>query len=308
MLRRTKQVAKWLRDQTVVGNAVAGLLKLGRYLGVHFPVRLTRHLPYRGIVVVKVAGGRAFKMRSRGHVIENSMYWRGLEGHEPECTNVWCDLASRANVILDVGANTGLYSLLAATVNPEAQVVAFEPVSRIAEIARENVCLNVGMAIEVVEMAVGSEVGEIELHDPGGEQPSSASLIRGFVPDQTVVRRVPITTVDRVADELSLSSIDLAKIDVEGVEERVLEGMRKVIQKDQPSLLLEVLDSRPGLSLELERLRRYGYRLFDCRKDGLVELETSLCNHLGRNILAVSKKWSDTRCVSSAGSGDGGAN
>ena len=91
--------------------------------------------------------------------------WRGFEAPLPALFAACLDERS---VVLDIGANTGFYSLLAAGFHPDVRVHAFEPVPDIAAILVENLKLN-GFAPEAVRVnrvAVGSENGETELYIP----------------------------------------------------------------------------------------------------------------------------------------------
>ena len=89
--------------------------------------------------------------------------------------------------------------------------------------------------------AVAENSGEASLHVPRVRPfPSSASLSDAFYHDCDEIT-VPTSSVDDVAEELSLDDIDLAKIDVEGRTGDTLKGMTKNLARSKPRILCEVL-------------------------------------------------------------------
>jgi FkbM family methyltransferase len=218
--------------------------------GIEIPRSLSKHLHFKGEISVRLSHGKSFRMQSHGHQIENNLYWYGKFGHEPETFIPWLLAAETAHVVLDIGANTGLYSLGAAAQNPSAVVYAFEPLPRVANLARENFRLNKNFRITVVENAVADVSSTVTLYDPGGDQPASASLRKDFISSNKSTILVNAIRIDDFVAEQKLDSVDLIKLDVEGVEELALRGMRETIAKFRPMLLLElgyqVGDLRPG--------------------------------------------------------------
>lgn len=91
-----------------------------------------RHLHFVGIFKVKINQSKTFKIKHYGYQIENEIFWSGLtEGWEKESVKLWIELCKCSEIIFDIGANTGMYSLIAKTINPGANVYAFEPVARV---------------------------------------------------------------------------------------------------------------------------------------------------------------------------------
>jgi FkbM family methyltransferase len=280
---------RYLRDRTAVGTIARAPFSICRSLGVNVPDAIYRHFPYHGVVNVNVGRNRAFRIRAKGHVIENRLYWRGLLGHEGECMRAWVELAQSARCVFDIGANTGLYSLAAGAVNENIHVHAFEPVPRIAAIIRDNAQLNESMNMTVHEVAVGDAVGEASLHDPGGDQPSSASLVDGFLDTATEAIEVKVITIDHFREEQGIQQVDLIKLDVEGVEELAITGMMKTIDECKPSILVEVLDTRAELMSKLRILRESGYGAYYMRKSGLELCETDIAVPENGNLLLIHK-------------------
>lgn len=295
---RVRAFVRDLRDKTFLGRLTAAPLKLLRAAGVPIPEALYKHFHFRGIVGVRLEQGNRMRIRSWGGVLENGLYWRGIEGYEPECLKVWCRLASTARVVIDVGANTGLYSLLAAATGPKARVHGFEPLDRIASRFTENVALNPGFNISIHRCAVSDSNGDAVMHDPGAECPSSASLDGGFLPSResrygepnamTSVR-VPVRTLDSF-EEFSRGDVDLIKIDSEGVEAKVLAGAANVIANSRPAILLEFLDGQEELGRSIAGLQALGYRLYQLYRSGPRFIEAPVPSPESWNVLLMPEE------------------
>jgi FkbM family methyltransferase len=176
-------------------------------------------------------------------------------------------------------------------------VVAFEPVPRIHQLLRQNIeASNFGDRCEARSSAVSNRDGEVEFHVPFADVPTSASMhAEGFRGVAGELIRVPTVTVDTVAP--SLGRIDLCKIDVEGFEDQVLEGMTQTLANDAPSLVFECNVDGPYERLDAI-LKANGYRLFHLEPSGPqpVIAVTPDRTDKARNYLAV-KRISDIEVV-----------
>ena len=261
-----RRLLRKLRDNPVVlGGLVAGM-RAAQLCGVHLSERAFQHVPYRGLVRVDCGEGKSFHIHSRGGRIENGLFWRGLRGHEPESISRWIDYAAGAQCVLDIGANVGVYSLIAAAVG-SARIHAFEPIERIRRILQQNVDVNAFDHVSVWGYCVGNRQGKLTMYDPGGEAPLSASASPSFVQERLVTEKVQqisveTTSVDAFCAQQNIEKVDLVKIDVEGFEASVLEGMQQTIADSRPVILMEVLEPLDGKMIGiLEELRKVGYRI-----------------------------------------------
>jgi FkbM family methyltransferase len=109
--------------------------------------------------------------------------------------------------------------------------------------------------------AVSDFVGTAPFHVPFGCTPISASLNpRGFRDFEGESTEVPVTSIDAVIPPGTRA--DTAKIDVEGFEDRVLNGMRRTLSESRPDLIIECLPDGP--LPEIERIvGECGYRAKD---------------------------------------------
>src|SRR6476619_920138 len=116
-----------------------------RYLSSNglLPPGVWRRLPVRSAFQVRIDHKESFYYSGLSNdVIGRALYWRGLNSWEPETISVFRELVKEARVFVDVGANTGIYSLIGLAANPKLRVIAFEPVPRIRQRLEENLVLN----------------------------------------------------------------------------------------------------------------------------------------------------------------------
>lgn len=174
--------------------------------------------------------------------------WAAYEAPLPGLVARWC--AALNPVVVDVGANTGFYSLLALATGA-AHVHAFEPVREIADVLRANAQMSELTAwLDVYEMALGEAQAVLDLHFPDashGLMETSASLNRAFKTEHAGVRKVPVKRLDAVLSDNVLwrgatrDTPVLVKIDVETHEPAVLQGASGWWQTVRPALVCEVL-------------------------------------------------------------------
>jgi len=266
------RLARRVRDDRAVRPIVREVCIALRALRPFVPPSLSNHLIYHGTFKTRVHGGQAFLIHSTGSLVENRLFWRGWMGHEPESVRPWAGISKISRVAFDIGANTGLYSLIASACNSKIQVHAFEPVPRIAEMLKRNVNLNPSFRIQVHQAAVGATSGESRLFDPGGEVCYSASLNATFFPKWQCSYPVRVLSIDDFMKATSLKALDLVKVDVESLEESVLEGMTQTIQIHRPALFLELIPkSGDSLIRKLQSMCHTGYRFFHLAESRVIE-------------------------------------
>ena len=216
------------------------------------PEKIFRHLYFKGKFRVRIDRSHSFLLSHYGFMIENEIFWRGLEGGwEKVSFSLWMQLCRRSGHILDLGANTGIYSLIAKTVNPSANVYAFDPVERVFEKLEENNRLN-RYDIRCVKKAVSDYTGKATIYDRPTEHVLSVTVNRNTISTDPSAIPVEIETI-KLADffrEEKITQIDLMKIDVETHEPEVLKGMEQYLQQFRPAMLIEVLSDEIGKRIE----------------------------------------------------------
>jgi len=150
---------------------------------------------------------------------------------ESDISHLFRALCRPDSVVVDVGANFGYFSVLAANLigtGGSGQVIAVEPNPKLCDLLRRNRDINWSIApLTLHEMALGEAEAELALHIPR-ERGANASLSapEGLACDTIMVNVRPLDKV--LPPGLA---VDLMKIDVEGHEATVLRGAREVIAR-----------------------------------------------------------------------------
>lgn len=241
------------------------------------PEGIWRRLPVSSEFPVSLGQGKSFRYASgAGDSIGRELYWKGVySGNEASDLRVFSKLVKKAGRFLDVGANTGLFSLLACALNENCAVTTFEPVPKIYECLKHNIEINGWQErCQLRQEAVSDFLGEAQIHVPASDLPTSASLNpEGFRGCSGEVIVTPVTTIDEAC--LSDVRIDLMKIDVEGFENAVLRGMTKTLARDKPDLIMECLIDGPYQEVD-KILREAGYSFYRMTSQGLSKVSEIL--------------------------------
>jgi FkbM family methyltransferase len=176
-------------------------------------------------------------------------------------------LLQPGNVVLDVGANVGVYTFqFSRVVGSGGRVIAYEPylpsasrVQRISRLLRFN-------NVTVVQTALTNETATIRLCEPS---PAPGGRLDAFVhlANPSEIGSIPVqsSTIDMEAQRLGLPALDFIKCDVEGAEWMVFDGSRQTISKFHPLVLCEIED---------RWARRYGHT-----RDEVIQLIQSLSDY-----------------------------
>jgi amino acid adenylation domain-containing protein/non-ribosomal peptide synthase protein (TIGR01720 family)/FkbM family methyltransferase len=230
--------------------------------------------------------------------------------------------------VFDVGANIGLFSLFAAQHTAGVRLFAFEPLPAIHKVLRANVALH-DLDAQIFDCALGSRDGSVELayfpHMTGlsgcasgddvretvraylraqAETPLSDAELEVILSDrlQHETVRCRVRTLSSVIREHGVSRIDLLKIDVEGAELHVLEGIEPEHWPAIRQIVIELHDVDGRLRRVTELLQAHGFRIAteqntELRETNLFNLFATRGEHLAepsplpRPALASIKGW-----------------
>jgi FkbM family methyltransferase len=202
--------------------------------------------------------------------------------YEPDVSATLRQLLRPGGTFVDIGANIGWFSLLAASlVGPTGRVVAIEPNPRNVALLRQSAKDNGFDNIDVVAVALGERAGAAALETDG----SNGRLIPVDGPPANAVEAsfvVATYPLDTVLQEVGAKQVDAIKIDVEGAEPLVIRGATRTISENRPLLISEfyplALDSSPWGNARryLAMLRALGYQLSVIGHEGTREDEAIL--------------------------------
>jgi FkbM family methyltransferase len=246
------------------------------------PLKLQKYIYFRGYFFVQTKHSKGFFLNNWGHSnfeIENKIFWNGIYSFDESISiQLWEKLAQSADFIIDIGANTGIYSLLAQATNPRAKVLAFEPIERVRKKLKANILLN-KFPIETSNFAISdSDVTQLICDDLSIEHPYSTTLNKNFAEKIfSTVNTYEIET--RTLDGLMLNysvenSLLLIKVDVEQHEPYAIKGMLELIQNVRPIILIEILTQEIGDEIfsQIKNLNYDYFRIDEVK--GLTKLAT----------------------------------
>jgi FkbM family methyltransferase len=213
----------------------------------HRLIEISRSIPIFRRVVIALVKKRAITIPSgageglRFNIAgQNIGYAAGTNEMPVQMALVQC--IRPGDVFYDIGANIGFFTVIAARlVGPGGRVYAFEPVPQNVSALRRNIRLNQFEQVQVMECAVSNHSGEGELllaNWGGGSALATAST----PPDQIGKITVALASIDQLLADEKIAPPAIVKIDVEGAELQVLEGMHQAIQAHRPLILYELDD------------------------------------------------------------------
>ena len=140
-------------------------------------------------------------------------------------------------VVLDIGANIGNHALAMGTV--AHTVHCFEPQLGIFQVLRENIDSNGIGNIAAHNLGLATTAVEQEIYIPARDNLGAATLRNELKAEDALVETIRLEAGDAFIDGLGLQQLDLVKIDVEGFEIQVLEGLRETVDRFRPVIFME---------------------------------------------------------------------
>lgn len=148
----------------------------------------------------------------------------------------------RGDVVIDVGANVGHFSLLLADIVGAENLFCFEPTPVTWRRLKNNFELNGWSTSHLYAMAVGQREGSVEF--PDSEQPETTNSVVWSKEGVSKIK-VPLLSLDSLLPEFAKREVGVLKIDVEGYEREVLLGARRFLREVRPRLVMfESLEGR----------------------------------------------------------------
>lgn len=199
-----------------------------------------------------------------------TIYWTGFhELHELLFLNKF--LKSEM-VVIDVGANIGVFTVFMANRVSKGKVIAFEPVPFLNEQLRENVRINAFNNVIIRKEGVADKKGISAIHEIDSSNEGLSTLYPGELKSirKTEINLIPL---DELFPTLGLDRLNLIKMDIEGGELPALYGMRKLIEYYKPTILVEINQksySSAGYTPKevFDYLSNLGYKPFEISRTG----------------------------------------
>lgn len=192
------------------------------------------------------------------------------------------------DVVLDIGANLGWYSLNFSKLVPNGRVMAFEPVKNTFEYLKKNISLNNLKNVRIYNFGLADKTGASRLYyDPKLWGVASLRNLRGSKKKKEKVKCYLKRLDDFI---LGLSSrINFIKCDVEGAELLVIKGGLRAIKETKPVIFLEILRKwsakfgyHPNDLIQL--LKNIGYDCYYVKGGKLIRIRKITDNTVATNF------------------------
>ena len=195
-------------------------------------------------------GGYQFKCDLRDSIAREVCF---NNRYEPQETSLLRGILRRGGTFVDVGANWGYFTLMAAhIVGRGGRVISLEPDPRLFAALQDNVTRNGISQVTALQIAAANAPGTLTLN--GYDEKSSnwglSSLVASGAGGASVFL-VTACSVDALLDEQGVDSVDLLKMDIEGAEDMALRGMSEGLAGRRYKHIL--LEAHPALLAEQKR-------------------------------------------------------
>ena len=202
------------------------------------------------------------------------------------------------SIAIDVGANVGNYSNLIKKLTPNTKVYAFEPHPKTFKILENNAKIN---SYSAFNLGCGKEKSKLKLYDYENKDGSSHAsvfkeVIENLVHSNSIAHIIDVIDLDSFLVEQNVKRVNLVKIDVEGNEYSVLEGLQDSIKSGMIDIIQFEFNQMNVVSRNFFRdfyEILCDYRLFRMLPDALVplgEYNPVFCEiYAFQNIVAIHK-------------------
>ena len=208
--------------------------------------------------------------------------------YEPQLKSVFKSYINAGDYVLDIGANIGFHTLyFSELATASGRVFAFEPVLYNFNALKQNLELNLTKNVEIYNIALSNKNEQLKISaDANSTNPGSFNLF-----DQNGETNISCRIGDEVINVLE--RVDFIKIDVEGYEAFVIDGLINIIKKYQPKIVFEFDHNyhiKTGLPTVFifDLLSKIGYRFYSITQRGLILIDDFDLVGSG-NILALIK-------------------
>src|SRR5262249_37565915 len=223
--RRSKRW-RWLVAIGLIVLAGVVLLSVNRRWVREIKYQLTK-IQYQFTPPVELSAlGNTFYVQPEDYVITKVLLKTGV--WEPNETEEAREILRPGDTFIDVGADFGWFTVIGAkAVGPTGRVIAFEPVPRNLEFLRRNVAANGCENAKIEPLALSNKSGKITLHLDSHNLGNHSMLEGEERPDSIDAKAI---TLDEYLRDYS-GKIALIKIDTQGAEGYILDGMRETLRK-----------------------------------------------------------------------------
>lgn len=260
--------------------------KIVRTAAKPFAPIIPEHLkfPVTGTIKLRIPGGGSILMNCNPtSFVARKLFWEGMDGFEAVMARLFVKIIRESQVFLDVGANIGYYSLLAAALNAELNIYSFEPAPAVYAYLKKNIEIN-NFNVQAEQKAISDKAGHLEFFvsrnpkyvDIADEHLTSTGSFDKQQADRTSLLetiQVETMTLDDYVVQNNITWIDVIKLDTEATEHLVLAGAQHVLKDLKPIIFCEVLPGKVEREIEAA-FKKHGYLMYRLGSDRLSLVES----------------------------------
>lgn len=276
-----KKTLYWSMTLDPVNDFLKAVLKP---ISQKLPIQFLERIPVKGPLEIDIRGQKLLRLETDGgDVVAGMIYWLGLDGFEGASMRVFHNLLAHSRTVIDIGANTGIYALLAGLDNENRDVYAFEPMPNVFNGLQVNIAKNNLSNVHGIQSAVTNFSGHTKFYTYDSVRLPYISSTKKIHSGSREID-VAATTLDSFVTRNNISNIDLIKIDTEGTEHLVLEGAQQMLHDNVPMIICEVLTgamTEEGLQASLAP---HNYKYFLITSTGLQQQSKIIGDHANGNF------------------------
>lgn len=255
-------------------------------------------LPVKPGLVIKAKFGSnsIFLSKPERCSIAKKFFW--TDGHilpkeDEMAINYFITLSQQSKYILDIGSNSGIFSLIASRSNPNAKVFSYDILPEAFHLLIDNLMINNLMdSVTPFLNGVGkSGVYHAPMNNITSEMPTSLKLDQSYKDHNSI--EVEVKTLDNIFSELHINEQACIKIDVEGFEADIFENSKLVLEIHRPFFLCEVLTTTLDYFKYDTLLSNYHYKKFLITDMGLIAYEDISPNIRFKDWIFIPKEKLD---------------
>jgi len=197
-------------------------------------------------------------------------------------TRVLKTILQPGDVIIDVGAFMGSYSLLAGKLTGEkGKVYAFEPNPDYFKKLKKNILLNRFPNIQAFDLALSNKKGVVEFYPASSGSSLVKNVAEALIGKKIKPIKVKAVTLNDFVGKEKIKRIDFIKIDAEGWDLQVLKGASNILKrKDAPDIMVEVIDEQLKIAGSssydlIKYMKSFTYTPYVFTRNGLKSYENS---------------------------------
>lgn len=238
--------------------------------------KLSMSLPYYGFVATTVEGHDLVLYSANDDNVARVYFYYGPNTYETLSMRIWHRLSRNVECIYDIGALTGIYSIVAKNANKNCKCVAFEAMPHIRDRANMNIVLNGLTGMIEVEGYVISNSAQKEMLYTSTIMDSDDSIAARAQDKSLTSDLIQTITLDNYLSQPQKQAPELIKINVGLHAVSALNGAQNLLKTTRPSMLIEVsknetfervLSILHGFDYQIFSVDDYKLRLFEYRKD-----------------------------------------